>query len=635
MELASLRSPTRDLDAIVQKSTLTTPKVRSLRKARCCTILTISSDYADNADARQYDTRLRGPVDEDRELSIDDRTGLKTYISSEDRGIATSGALVRDLLHRSVDLMRKSKRENNKNDFYESLRLLGTATHCLEDYAAHSNYIELALIEMGERDVFPHVGRNTKVRVNGARDEVYPIVTGTFGGVDFLHSVCGEITDKATQSEIEELEGTVSDAQRNQNASAIKQLLDQIPAGILGSGDQKAKVDDIQANAAASQMQNMTISPKEPEEFTRQAELITQQIYPVLEFHDDIMRTISGAIENIPVLPEFLEKLQEQLSIFCFSVIAPFILPIISQVKAELSTGSSEIIESSKNAQLVVFNDDNSSNPTHSMLSKDHFSNILNEPAGKIASQVLKWAVPQIVQCWDDPNADADRNINRIINAVFHHPALRDSGDDGQREGKQGMFRIVEEWWNEKDNREKDDFRRKLSREGVQAGQNHKEGVHDKGHGCGKPLGFAKVGGGHDNAIAGALYGGLQEAAQGTAFQGALPGRVGGHSGGGHSSGGGQFGQAASEAVGGGELFHDYGHCDRFLTMHRATWWPGWRTSRRSWWITSFWSVWWQRIRRSGTIQLQFQHWRRRRKIWQPIWRLFSESKPEQLWSSK
>lgn len=45
---------------------------------------------------------------------------------------------------------------------------------------------------MGERDIFPVVGRDTKLRIPGARDSVYPLVTGTFGGVDFLHSVTGE-----------------------------------------------------------------------------------------------------------------------------------------------------------------------------------------------------------------------------------------------------------------------------------------------------------------------------------------------------------------------------------------------------------------------------------------------------------
>jgi len=38
------------------------------------------------------------------------------------------------------------------------------------------------------------------------------------------------------------------------------------------------------------------------------------------------------------------------------------------------------------------------------------------------------------------------------------------------------------------------ELRQKLSREGIQNGENHKEGVHDKGHGCGKPLGMHKVG---------------------------------------------------------------------------------------------------------------------------------------------
>ena len=89
-------------------------------------------DYADNIDARQYDRRLRGPVDEERELSVDQRTGLKNYIATEDLGIATSAGLVRNLFKRSVDLARRSNRGGTKADMYEALRLLGTGCHCLE-----------------------------------------------------------------------------------------------------------------------------------------------------------------------------------------------------------------------------------------------------------------------------------------------------------------------------------------------------------------------------------------------------------------------------------------------------------------------------------------------------------------------
>ena len=140
-------------------------------------------------------------------------------------------------------------------------------------------------------------------------------------------------------------------------------------------------------------MQQTHISPRQPEAWTRQLQEVQKQIYPILEWHDEMMQSITEAIEKIPVLPQLIENLQDQLNIFVFSLLAPFVLPIINQVKTELNTGSSEIIQSSKDKQLIVFHDDNSSDPTHSMLSKDHFSNVLNEPAGKVASQVLKWYV--------------------------------------------------------------------------------------------------------------------------------------------------------------------------------------------------------------------------------------------------
>ena len=501
-------------------------------------------DYADNIDARQYDRRLRGPVDERRELSIDERTGLKHYIATEDVGITTSAGMVRDLFKSSIQLGRRYNQSTDERDFYEALRLLGTACHCLEDYSAHSNYTELALIELGERNVFPHVGRRTQMQIRGARNPIYPIVTGTFGGVDFLHSVMGEFSDKATQSEIQDLEGTISQSKR-QNTSFLKELLNKLPSGLLGEDDHAGKADQLQANATAAQMQNMHITPKQPEAFTRQVEQLSKQIYPILEFHDNIIKNISEAIDKIPILPDLIEQLQEQVNVFVFSLIAPFILPIVRQVKTELSTGSSEVIQSSEDKQLIVFHDDNSTDPTHSMLSKDHFSNVLNEPAGKVASSVLKWVVPQIVACWDDPHIDIQRTMNRIIAGVFHHPALREYGDDGARDGRMAMFGTVEHWWRELSEREKNDLRDKLSRDGVQQGRNHKEGVHDSGHGCGKPLGMPSM---TTSNSSGAL-GGIGA----VAMMGGLGSMLEGGSSG-HGQGSSQIGAMAGNAVGGGAL---------------------------------------------------------------------------------
>jgi hypothetical protein len=244
---------------------------------------------------------------------------------------------------------------------------------------------------------------------------------------------------------------------------------------------------------------------------------------------------------------------------FVFSLLAPFVLPIINQVKTELNTGSSEIIQSSKEKQLVVFYDDNSSNPTHSMLSKDHFSNILNEPAGKIASQVLKWVVPQLISCWDDERIDVERTLNRIIQGVFHHPNLRDFGNDGAVDGRRLMFSVVQQWWGSKDEQERRILRDQLSRDGVEKGRNHKEGVHDTGHGCGKPLGMPTTKTANSSGALGGLAGGAILGQIGSALAGesrydagySRSTQSGGGGGGGGTSGIGKFAEAA---VGGGAV---------------------------------------------------------------------------------
>lgn len=448
--------------------------------------------------------------------------------------IATSAGLVRRIFRHSIELGRRYARSGNSDDLHEALRLLGTGLHCLEDYAAHSNYTELSLIELGEREVFPHVGRNITLEIEGARNPVYPVVTGTFGGVDFFHSVLGEVSDKTAQSEVQTLEGVISDSQSDTpSKSFLQDLLSKIPDGLLSDKDDQAdKMDGFQAKADDTKQQSEEINPHEPEEWTRFLNDVQQQIYPVLEWHDGLIKAINQAIEKIPVLPDLVEQLQDQMNLFVFSILAPYVLPIIKQVKVELQTGSSEIIQSSRDQQHIVFNDDDASDPTHSMLSKDHFSNILNEPAGRVASQIVKWTVPQLMECWDNEDIDIRRTLDRIIGGVFHHPAHREYGRDGSADIRGIMFGTVEDWWSSKSDIERDSLRGQLSRQGVLEGKNHKEGVHDSGHGCGKPLSLPKRQG---NSGQGGFGGGsspdtsgIEKAASKAAGGGAIGGLVSG-----------------------------------------------------------------------------------------------------------
>lgn len=125
-------------------------------------------------------------IDIQRELEIDPRTGMKNYIANESGGWTTSTNYIRQSLLKAIEIRRRARSDA---DIYEALRLLGQALHTLEDLPAHSNWVELALIEMGYRHVFPHVGENTAIRFDGKT--IYPLVTGTFGGMDFIHSLLG------------------------------------------------------------------------------------------------------------------------------------------------------------------------------------------------------------------------------------------------------------------------------------------------------------------------------------------------------------------------------------------------------------------------------------------------------------
>ena len=83
----------------------------------------------------------------------------------------------------------------------------------------------------------------------------------------------------------------------------------------------------------------------------------------------------------------------------------------MEQVTSVLGEGSKAVIDSDD--QYKVFDDPDASDPSHSLLSKDHFNLILNEPAGKIAQVVVENTVNEIVQAWAD-NSDPDQVIDRV-----------------------------------------------------------------------------------------------------------------------------------------------------------------------------------------------------------------------------
>jgi hypothetical protein len=148
----------------------------------------IDNPFGYDEDASSIDKRLRGPV-LPVELEIDPDTGMKNYIAHSGQDYATAAQYIREQLQQCIHHGRNGNQS-------EAFIHLGAALHTLEDFAAHSNYTELVLRELGEDSVFPFVGDKCRVQIPGTDKWVPPVTTGTFGALDILHSFLGEADDK-------------------------------------------------------------------------------------------------------------------------------------------------------------------------------------------------------------------------------------------------------------------------------------------------------------------------------------------------------------------------------------------------------------------------------------------------------
>ncbi|KAI7766051.1 hypothetical protein LZL87_001164 [Fusarium oxysporum] len=453
--------------------------------------------YGDGVDARTFDKRLRGPV-EKIETEIDSRTGMKNYIANENGNWATSAAYLRYSFARSIHygrLYTSGSKKGNEDDLCEALRCLGQALHTMEDFSAHSNYCELALRELGYHSVFPHCGAHTEIHLHGKR--VYPLVTGTFGAVDFLHSVIGEASDHFTQSEVDEVDVALKNAEGASNRSGgggggersllggflgIKSspsdfigLVSKLPG--VGDGF-AAQARDLKASSEAQEQRNMSYQQTRGDLSRDNANQVpgmspdfdpvetARKIYPILEFRDKIVKAISRGIAKVPGLEKLLEKISETLTAFILGLLAPFIRPIINQVSKVLKDGSSGVITASAKSQYEPWDNPQCSDPTHSMLSKDHFTNILNSCAGRIAATILQYTVPRVLYAWENTGVSVDEVVNDVLRA-FHHPAARDDHIEIQRD----MFKTVKKWADEHPRRH--ELAHLLSSDSVKNHKNH------------------------------------------------------------------------------------------------------------------------------------------------------------------
>ena len=180
------------------------------------------------------------------------------------------------------------------------------------------------------------------------------------------------------QSEVDQANKAMNDAASQGNsrgpvspetkASSLTDLLCKIPgtSGLCQEAVELQRSSDEKAAQNAQQQGGMNFAapPKIDVQYT------IGKIYPILEFRDKVVRAISSVIEKIPGLEKLIDTISERITLFVMGLLAPFIIPIINTVSAQLKTGSSTVVKASAKHQYGPWNDPTCTAPTHSLLSK-------------------------------------------------------------------------------------------------------------------------------------------------------------------------------------------------------------------------------------------------------------------------
>jgi hypothetical protein len=292
-------------------------------------------------DATAKDSAFREKFDP-REGLIDPALGLKIYIRSD----ASPQRTARNFITEELDGALSAGRTT------EGFRRLGAALHVVEDYYSHSNFVELALIELGHPNVFPWAGtriNSTDPIINGK----FPIVTGMFGGSDTLVSV-----------------------------------LD-----ITGEHLQNAKPCEAGARSTGMKIALILLQDKGQSEFARKLEFVVSKFEQVKK--------------DFPQLATLGCRLAEEIFRWLKAIIGSLIVQSMDLIAV---------------AQKDFENDPTSTNPTHSMLAKDHD----NHPLHVMAANMAQIATKDVAQAMNDNwlNKPNPRDPRSVALSYLVHPAF-------------------------------------------------------------------------------------------------------------------------------------------------------------------------------------------------------------------
>ena len=159
------------------------------------------------------------------------------------------------------------------------------------------------------------------VIINTPNGPAPPLVTGTFGSADFLHSLMGEATDHLSQASVTDLSDKMnavshlfpslphaltkiqaSGADQSSALATLKSVLAKIPLG--GGSSQMGEVHALEAESKAYRFDPKNVAPPE----------VRDRLLASLAWRDNVYRSVLKKIEAVPGLESLIDNMSEALN---------------------------------------------------------------------------------------------------------------------------------------------------------------------------------------------------------------------------------------------------------------------------------------------------------------------------------
>lgn len=275
---------------------------------------------------------------------------IKNYIVAED---TKELKIASSLKYVIAELEIAAKKGKNKT----GLKHLGAALHTIEDYYAHSNFVEVALIKNGF-DVFPWVELEEDIlKMEGGIEKASKIIitTGTFGNDDMIASLAPKIANTYFPKTLQEYKMI---------KAGDRTFGDQLVLLILNDIKQKAK------------------DPKTAALYGYKVKVLMENFYTYLSIRDKWCRKVANN-QLYKKADKWLFDMMESMMVY------PRI--VINSVLQQSSAGKKHQ-QTKKNGY--------GSDPTHTQLAKDFAIHPLNPLAGKLAKLAVKNVAERMLEVW-------------------------------------------------------------------------------------------------------------------------------------------------------------------------------------------------------------------------------------------